>query len=165
VDHLFPTDRVVSDTCRVIYYFRASPDRRRVLFGGRVSATETDPRVSGPRLHAAMTRRFPQLRETRVTHSWLGMVAYSFDTLAHCGVHDGVHYATSYCGSGVSMASYLGMRMGQRVLGLKEGRTAFDDLPFPTRPLYFGRPWFLPAVVAYYAWRDRREFSRAARQA
>ena len=162
VERLFPTDRVVSDTCRVIYYFRASPDRRRVLFGGRVSASETDPRVSGPRLHAAMTRLFPELAEARVTHSWLGMVAYSFDTLAHCGTHDGVHYATSYCGSGVSMASYLGMRTGQRLLGLKEGRTAFDDLPFPTRPLYFGRPWFLPAVVAYYAWRDRREFRAAA---
>lgn len=165
VERLFPTGRVISDTCRVIYYFRASPDRRRVLFGGRVSARETDPRVSAPRLHAAMTRIFPELRETRVSHSWLGTVAYSFDSLAHCGVHHGIHYATSYCGSGISMASYLGMRTGQRVLGLKEGRTAFDDLPFPTRPLYFGKPWFLPAVVAFYAWRDRREFRRASRVA
>lgn len=162
VERLFPTDRVVSDTRRVIYYFRASPDRRRVLFGGRVSTRETDPRISGPHLHAAMTRLFPELRNTQVSHSWVGTVAYSFDSLAHCGVHDGIHYSTSYCGSGVSMASYLGMRSGQRVLGLKEGRTAFDDLPFPTRPLYFGRPWFLPAVVAYYAWRDQRESKRAA---
>ena len=43
-----------------------------------------------------------------------------------------------YCGSGVSMASYLGMRAGQKVLGLKDGQTAFDGLPFPTRPLYTG---------------------------
>ncbi len=164
MDRLFPTDRIASDTCRVVYYYRASPDRSRVLFGGRVSATETDARVSGPRLHAAMARIFPELAGTRISHSWTGTVAYSFDTLAHCGTHEGLHYATGYCGSGVSMASYLGMRTGQRVLGLKEGRTAFDNLPFPTRPLYSGRPWFLPAVVAWYAWRDRMEVDRAARE-
>ncbi len=163
MDRLFPTGRIASDSCRVVYYYRASPDRTRVLFGGRVSATETDPRVSGPRLHAAMVRIFPELAKVRISHSWAGTVAYSFDTLAHCGVHEGLHYATGYCGSGVSMASYLGMRTGQRVLGLKEGRTAFDDLPFPTRPLYSGRPWFLPAVVGWYAWRDRMEIAKAAR--
>jgi len=162
MDRLFPTDRITSDTCRVVYYYRASPDRTRVLFGGRVSATETDPRVSGPRLHRAMTRILPELAATRISHSWTGTVAYTFDTLAHCGVHEGLHYATGYCGSGVSMASYLGMRTGQKVLGLKEGRTAFDGLPFPTRPLYSGTPWFLPAVVAWYAWRDRMEIARAA---
>jgi len=161
MDRLFPTDRTTSDSCRVVYYYRASPDRTRVLFGGRVSSGETDPRVSGPRLHAAMTRIFPELASARVSHSWMGTVAYTFDTLAHCGVQEGVHYATGYCGSGVAMASYLGMRTGQRVLGLAEGRTAFDGLPFPTRPLYTGTPWFLPAVVAWYAWRDRTEIARA----
>lgn len=163
MDRLFPTGRIASDTCRVVYYYRASPDRARLLFGGRVSATETDPRVSGPRLHAAMVRIFPELAGVRISHSWAGTVAYSFDTLAHCGVHDGLHYATCYCGSGVSMASYLGMRTGQKVLGLKEGRTAFDGLPFPTRPFYSGRPWFLPAVVGWYALRDRMEIAWAAR--
>ena len=60
------------------------------------------------------------------------------------------------------MASYLGMRIGQKVLGLKAGKTAFDDLPFPTRPLYSGNPWFLPPMVAYYRWRDRKQYERAA---
>jgi hypothetical protein len=36
------------------------------------------------------------------------------------------------------------------MMNLKEGRTALDDLPFPTRPYYFGIPWFLaPSVLAY----------------
>jgi glycine/D-amino acid oxidase-like deaminating enzyme len=162
---LFPTNRIISDSRRVVYYYRASPDFTRVLFGGRVSATETDPRVSGPRLHAEMVRIFPELAEVGISHSWAGTVAYTFDTLPHCGTHDGIHYATGYCGSGVSMASYLGMRTGQKLLGLAEGQTAFDGLPFPTRPLYAGRPWFLPAAVAWYRWRDQRECARAARTA
>lgn len=155
MDRLMPTDRVVSDTRKVIYYYRPSPDRTRILFGGRVSAGETDPRLSGPRLRADLVRLFPELSGTRISHSWVGFVAYTFDTLAHVGRHDGIHYAMGYCGSGVSMASYLGMRIGQQVLGLEEGRTAFDDLPFTTRPLYTGNPWFLRAFIAGYRLLDR----------
>lgn len=159
---LFPTDRIASDTCKVIYYYRSSPDGRRVLFGGRVSATETDTTISGPKLFADMCRIFPQLAPYQVTHSWMGRVAYTFDELAHTGVHDGVHYAMGYCGSGVSMASYLGKRLGQKVLGLAEGQTALDGLSNPTRPFYTGNPWFLPATVALYRKIDRMQTRRAA---
>lgn len=155
VDRLFPTDRIVSDTRKVVYYYRLSPDRRRILFGGRVSHAETDPRLSGPLLHSELIRLFPELRGTKISHSWMGFVAYTFDTLAHAGRQDGLYYAMGYCGSGVSMASYLGMRTGQKVLGLEEGWTGFDGVHFQTRPLYHGRPWFLAASVAYYRWLDR----------
>ena len=155
VDRLIPKNRIVSDTRKVVYYYRASPDRRRILFGGRVSHQETDPRVSGPLLHADMVALFPELATTRVTHSWCGFVAYTFDELMHTGVHDGIHYAMGYCGAGVGTASYFGMRIGQRVLGLPEGVTALDDLPFETRPFYNGKPWFLAASVRWYRWRDR----------
>ena len=164
VRRLFPAGRVVTDTRRVVYYYRASPDGRRVIFGGRVSAAEQGARRGAPRLHGEMARIFPELSGARVTHAWAGTVAYSFDSLAHCGVRENVHYAAAYCGSGVAMASWLGMRTGQRVLGREEGRTAFDDLPFPSRPFYTGRPWFLPAAVAWYRWRDRRECRRAMRR-
>ena len=156
VDELFPKDRIVSDTRMVVYYYRLSPDRRRVLFGGRVSYGETDPRVSGPLLRDELVRLFPQLANMRISHSWMGLVGYTFDTMAHAGRHEGMHYAMGYCGSGVSMASYLGMRTGQKVLGMAEGRTGFDDVPFQTRPLYNGNPWFLAASVSYYRWRDSR---------
>ena len=159
---LFPTARIASDTRKVVYYYRASPDGRRVLFGGRVSANETNTALSGPKLFADMCEIFPQLASYGVTHSWMGRVAYTFDELAHTGVHNGVHYAMGYCGSGVSMASYLGKRLGQKVLGLAEGMTAFDGLQNPTRPFYTGNPWFLPATVAWYRRQDRLQTERAA---
>jgi len=53
------------------------------------------------------------------------------------------------------MASYLGMRTGYQVLGQAEGETAFTQVPFSTRPLYTGKPWFLPASVAWYRLMDR----------
>jgi glycine/D-amino acid oxidase-like deaminating enzyme len=155
MDRLIPKNRIVSDTRKVVYYYRASPDRSRILFGGRVSHQETDPRNSGPDLHADMADVFPELRDIRISHSWCGFVAYSFDELMHVGVHDGMHYAMGYCGAGVGTASYFGMRVGQQLLGRSEGRTALDGLAFQTRPFYTGNPWFLAPSVRYYRWRDR----------
>ncbi|HEY5862718.1 MAG TPA: FAD-binding oxidoreductase [Casimicrobiaceae bacterium] len=153
---LMPKRRIVSDTRKVVYYYRPSPDGRRILFGGRVSHDETDPRVSAPLLHRDLVAIFPELAQTRVTHSWCGFVAYTFDELMHVGRHDGMYYAMGYCGAGVGTASYFGMRIGQQVLGRAEGRTALDGLAFQTRPLYTGTPWFLAALIRYYRWRDRR---------
>jgi glycine/D-amino acid oxidase-like deaminating enzyme len=156
MQQLMPKNRIVSDTRKVVYYYRASPDGQRILFGGRVSVSETDPAVSAPLLRADLVALFPELREVRVSHSWCGFVAYTFDELAHIGRHDGMFFAMGYCGSGVGMGSYLGMRLGQQVLGLAEGRTAFDGLPFETRPLYHGKPWFLAPSIRWYRWLDAR---------
>ena len=155
IEQLMPKNRIVSDSRKVVFYYRSTPDRQRIIFGGRVSHNETDPTVSGPLLHKNLAAIFPQLAEVKINYSWMGFVAYTFDTLMHVGNRDGLHYAMGYCGSGVGMASYLGMRMGQQVIGVADGSTAFDDLPFPTRPLYTGNPWFLAPSVAYYRLRDR----------
>jgi glycine/D-amino acid oxidase-like deaminating enzyme len=98
---------------------------------------------------------FPQLSEVKVSHSWMGYVAYTFDTLPHIGKQDGLYYAMGYCGSGISLATYFGMRIGQQLLGKAEGKTPLDNIPFPTRPLYSGNPWFLAPSIFYYQLRDR----------
>ena len=44
-------------------------------------------------------------------------------------------------------------RIGQQMADLAKGRTALDDLAFPSRPYYCGMPWFLaPSVWAYRTW-------------
>ena len=154
VDRLFPTDRVYSDTRRLIYYYRLSPDRQRMLFGGRVSLRETNPEVSATQLHRAMTALFPDLSAARISHSWYGFVGYTFDKLAHCGEDDGIYYAMGYCGSGVAMSSYLGMRMGRKAAGTETTLSAFERIPFPGRPFYNGNPWFLAPSVLVYRFRD-----------
>ena len=155
-ERLMPRDRAYSDSRKVVHYYRLSPDGTRILFGGRVSVGETDTVKSAPLLRRNLIEIFPELSEVKISHSWMGFVAYTFDTLAHTGQQDGLHYAMGYCGSGVSMASYMGRRVGNKVLGLAEGRTGSDDVVFQTRPLYSGNPWFLSGSVAYYRWRDRR---------
>ncbi len=155
MNRLMPTNRIVSDSRKIVYYYRPSPDRKRIIFGGRVSSSETDPEKSAPLLKRDLAGIFPELNNVKVSHSWMGFVAYTFDTLAHIGKYEGIYYAMGYCGSGVSMASYLGMRIGQQLLGMKEGKTGFDNIKFPTRPFYTGKPWFLSASVAWYRGLDR----------
>src|SRR3546814_6503302 len=73
MDRVMPTDRIVSDTRKVVYYYRPSPDRSRILFGGRVTSGETDPRRSGALLRRDLVKLFPELATVRVGHSWMGL--------------------------------------------------------------------------------------------
>jgi glycine/D-amino acid oxidase-like deaminating enzyme len=150
VRELIPAGRHISDTRRVVVYYRPSPDGERLIFGGRASLDERDPLVCVPRLRTMLRGVFPQLADVPVSHAWVGWVAYTFDTLPHVGQHDGIYYSMGYCGQGVVLAPYLGMRIGQQIAERPEGRTAFDGLSFPSRPFYTGVPWFLaPSVLAY----------------
>lgn len=155
VEQLLPGDRVYSDTRKLVVYYRASPDRRHIVFGGRVSIQETDPRTTAPHLHREMVRILPALKSTKISHSWMGFVGYTFDSMPHIGQHQGVYYAMGYCGSGVSLASYFGTRLGQKVIGIKAGETGLDSTRFETRPYYYGKPWFLAPSIHYYRLRDR----------
>jgi hypothetical protein len=58
----------------------------------------------------------------------------------------------------VVWAPYLGRKAALRILGAKDADTVFDRKSLQTRPFYGGRPWFLPAVLAYYGLRDRLPF-------
>lgn len=155
MSQLMPNDRVHSDTRKLVVYYRRSPDGTRLLFGGRVSVFESDPVKSAPALRQEMLRIFPQFVDVKLSHSWMGFVGYSFDHLPHLGEKDGLFYAMGYCGSGICLASYFGNRLGMQVLGRSEGKIAFNDMPFQSRPLYTGKPWFLGAVVRYHHIRDR----------
>ena len=151
---LMPRGRMVTDTNRLLCYYRPSPDRKRILFGGRPAYTEIPPQQSAKRLASYLRTLFPALANIPVSHSWFGMIAYTFDRLPHVGKVDGFHYAGGYCGSGVVMATWLGNKVAHRVLGSADGTTAFAEIRHPTHPLYYGRPWFLPLVQAWYQTAD-----------
>jgi len=150
VRRLMPHGRNLGDTRRVVVYVRPSPDGRRILFGGRAAAGERDVTRCVPRLRAMLAQLFPELAATQVSHAWMGFVAYTFDTLPHFGAHDGLFHCLGYCGQGVPSATYYGRRAGLRMVGDPAGETALEGLSFPTRPLYGGTPWFLPAAVVGY---------------
>ena len=151
---LIPKARTLSDTKRVLCYYRMSPDGRRMVFGGRARFTQVNPTVSAPILHRYMTDRFPQLRGVKVTHAWTGNVAFTLDALPHMGESDGLHYCLGCNGSGVAMMTYLGWQTARKIARAANYACSFDAEEFPDHPLYSGNPWFLPVVGSYYRLRD-----------
>lgn len=156
IDRLFPGRRMISDTKRVLNYFRPSPDGRRVLWGGRASFRSVSAEQAAPVLRAAMVACFPELALVKITHAWTGNVAFTFDYLPHIGVQEGIHYAAGCQGSGVAMATWLGHRAALKIAGAANEGFALDGLHFPTRPLYRGDPSLvLPVIGEWYRLRDR----------
>ncbi|MCZ0812365.1 FAD-binding oxidoreductase [Roseovarius sp. EGI FJ00037] len=157
---LVPNARGLADTRRVLSYFRLSPDHKRVLWGGRVGTAAMDPRESARRLHRVMTRVWPQLEDVRISHSWNGHVAFTFDFIPHLGEHEGVHFALGCQGSGVAMQTWMGYQTARMMLR-GNSESAFAEGRFPTFPGYRGNPWVLPLILMWFRLRDQIERSRS----
>lgn len=156
IESLIPARRVVSDTRRLLSYFRLSPDGRRLLFGGRASFLDIDELESGKRLFVMMCRIFPELRPVRISHSWQGKVAFAADLLPHFGVTpEGIYYAGPWNGRGIALGTYIGHRTALRMLGKAKPGTSLDGIAHDKiHPGYTGRPWFFPIVGAWYHAQD-----------
>jgi len=160
MQELSPRQQGFGDTSRLVPYYRPSPDGTRMIFGGRAFDVADRPEKYTGDLHRLMTRIFPQLKETGISHAWSGTVAYTFDHAPHIGqipegAMAGVHYAMGYCGSGVGRATWFGRKAALKILNDPEGSTPLDDLKFEDRPLYTGYPWFLPTILRWHSLMDR----------
>ena len=152
---LIPKGRTLSETRRVLYYYRMSPDGRRMIFGGWARFTQVAASVSAPILHRHMTARFPQLHGVKVTHAWTGNTAFTLDALPHMGQSGGLHFCLGCNGSGVAMMTYLGWQTARKIARAANYACSFDTTDFPGHRLYSGNPWFLPAIGGWYRLRDR----------
>lgn len=151
-----PSQRMIVDGFRRLHYYRASPDGQRVLFGGRPQLLGEGPLACARALERQMKALLPGLAGVEVTHSWSGTLGFAFDMLPHLTEPwPGLFVCGGYGGSGVAMSLHLGGKAALRLLGRPEGASAFDDLPFQTRFFHHGRGWYLPAVLGWYALRDR----------
>ena len=90
------------------------------------------------------------MQPVRITHAWVGWVAYTFDTMPHLGERDGLFYCMGYCGQGVPLAPYFGSEDRPANGGSRAGPHGARRSAVSLAAYYFGRPWFLaPSVWAY----------------
>lgn len=155
IQRVLPHDRTVIDTRRISNYMRRTPDGRRILFGGAGAIIDTSTEGLARRLQRQMAERFSDLRDTRIAYSWSGLLGPSFDLLPHIGEIDGIHFATGYSGAALPQGAYLGDKIASRITGQGDPATAFGEFPLETRPYYWGRPWFMPAAMAWYRLQDK----------
>lgn len=152
---LLPTDRTYLDHVHDIISLRRSPDGTRILFLWRTGTRPTNARAKGAQLHADAASIVPEIAKLKVTHSWTGRCAGTFNLWPHLVTHDGIHFAGGYCFAGLPMGTYLGRKAAARILGRPEARTVFADRSFPTVPGHTGSPWFMPYVMRWYGMLDR----------
>ncbi len=157
MEALIPGNRVAGDTKHILYYYRRSPDGTRMLFGGRARFSNSTEAQSAVGLRKFMLHTFPSLKNAAITHSWLGNVCFAYDFVTHLGrMEDGVYYSSSYNGNGISMATYMGHRAAEMMMGVPGHDRGVVNTHFPRLWFYDGNPWFLPIVGNWYRFLDRR---------
>lgn len=150
---LMPRQQMHSETRQLGHYYRPSPDGTQILFGGRRYDNNKD--AARERLRRNLVDIFPELEDKGLSHHWFGFVAFPSDQLPKLTVHDGVIYATGFCGSGTVWARWMGQKAAYVVLEKEEGATAIASRPFRAIPFYNGDPWFLPIMMNWYKFKDR----------
>ena len=163
MDRLMPRRMMMGENRQLGFYYRPSPDGRKILLGGRDASRRGDPLEPPLRLRAGLAQLFPELENVTLSHSWFGNVAMNRDMLPRLFEHDGIRYASGFCGSGVVWAPWVGSRAAHRLLGAEAGHSAFASRAPAAVPLYRGDPWFVPAIIKGYALQDHLAFRRARR--
>jgi sarcosine oxidase len=137
---ILPGGEVVSDTRRLLAYFRLDRDGR-LLVGGRGTPEGEADAAKYARIRKMLAWLFPHVTQPEIVFHWGGKVALTADHLPH--VHEpepGLHIAVGYNGRGIAMATMMGKLLAERVLGAP---AEVYGLPVtPIRPLPF---WSLRA--------------------
>jgi glycine/D-amino acid oxidase-like deaminating enzyme len=127
---ILPKGEGVSDTRRLLRYFRLDPEGRLIL-GGRGRFKETEEPAFYRGIANELRGLFPRLEAVDLEFHWSGQVALTLDHMPH--LHElapGVTAALGYNGRGVAMATAVGKLLAERVQG-----RPLADLPLPASPL------------------------------
>lgn len=156
LERLIPHNRAVGDTKHILYYFRRSPDGKRIMFGGRARFRHSTEIEGAEGLRHFMEETFPETRGVALSHGWHGNVCFAYDFCSHGGrMADGIYYVSCCNGGGISNQTYLGHRIAEHMLGRPDADCGVIGSHFPRLYFYNGNPWFLPMVGTWYRFLDK----------
>ena len=155
---LLPNGETLSDTRRVIRYWRLD-DEGRLLMGGRGPYREPDSPHHWDHLARDVRKQFPALRDIPFTHRWGGRVAVHVDYLPRLHrPQPGLLVAIGCQGRGIAWQSAMGAELARLAIDAR-----YDPvLPFsPVRAIPFYPMKALGVAATIAAWRalDRFGFS------
>ncbi|MFT3732160.1 MAG: FAD-dependent oxidoreductase [Hyphomicrobium sp.] len=154
---ILPEGQVVSDSRRIVVYYRRGPNRR-MLLGGRGSMSEpTDPKAWA-HLEHALKRLYPALSDAKIEKRWFGHVAMTLDHLPH--VHEpepGLIIAAGCQGRGVGLMTALGPRLVDYLATRDAERIPFPITPIRPIPFHAFRNIGISAAIAWYRLVDMLE--------
>jgi glycine/D-amino acid oxidase-like deaminating enzyme len=144
----------VSDTRRLLYYFRRGPGGE-VVMGGRGSfATPKSPR-DFRHIEAAIRTVWSGLSRTQITHRWAGRVALTPDYLPH--LHEpapGITALLGCNGRGLALGVTLGSLVADRLVHGTNAPFPFGPTPLRAVPLHGLHPVTVGALIHWYRFLD-----------
>lgn len=154
---VLPEGHCVSDTRRLLRYFRLDHTGRLVM-GGRGSFVDAGDARLFEDLQDALRATFPGLRESAWEYRWAGKVALTADAVPH--IHElapGVYAALGYNGRGVALATATGRVLAALTSGACGGALAFPVTAMRALPLHGWRRPVLELLVGWRKLMDDRE--------
>jgi glycine/D-amino acid oxidase-like deaminating enzyme len=147
---ILPGGQAVSDSRRVVIYYRKSPDGRLFL-GGRGTMTEPTSARGWAHLERAMLRLFPDLAGIAIERRWFGRVCMTLDHLPH--IHEpesGLVIAAGCQGRGIGLMTALGPRLAEYVVTRDSAVLPFPLTAIRPIPLHRFRRIGVGAAIAWY---------------
>jgi glycine/D-amino acid oxidase-like deaminating enzyme len=156
-EKILPEGQAVSDSRRILVYYRKSPDGRLVL-GGRGRMALPKSADDWAHLQRAMLRLYPALSAVAIERRWFGRVAMTPDHLPH--IHEpepGLITALGCQGRGVGLMTALGARLAAYVASGDAKHLPFPVSPIRPIPLHAFRQVGVAATIAWYRMLDALE--------
>jgi glycine/D-amino acid oxidase-like deaminating enzyme len=152
---ILPEGQVLSDTRRLLLYFRLDAEGR-FLMGGRGAFGESGVLARQADMRAVAEQLYPQLAGIEWQHHWGGFVALTTDHLPHLHeLEPGITTALGYNGRGVAMATAMGKLLADHAAGLPTADLDFPVTGLKPIPFHALRKPAVAATTAWYKLRDR----------
>lgn len=159
IHELLPTRAAVYDTRFAFDYYRRLGDDR-LLWGGRISIRDRDPRAVERLLRRDLVKVFPELADVRVDFAWSGLMGYSPHKMPHIGeIEPGLWTCQGFGGHGVATTSVGGELVAAAIA---EGDQGWRDYSRYGLTPAFGWLGRLGAQVTY-SWLQARDWLREKR--
>jgi len=154
---ILPEGQAVSDSRRILVYYRKSADGRLVL-GGRGRMALPTSAGDWAHLERALLRLYPLLSGIAIEKRWFGRVAMTPDHLPH--VHEpekGLVAVVGCQGRGVGLMTALGGRIATYLASGDAMRLPFPVSPIRPIPFHAFRQVGVAATIAWYRLLDALE--------
>lgn len=154
-----PKLRMYSDTKNDLFYFRPTPDHKRLLFGAFPIWAYQKENSSFVRsfFYKSIKRILPTLNNFTIDYIWGGKVGVTFNTLPQVKIENKKIYVFGCNGSGVALMPYLGYKSISLITNKTNSPITITKIRNKKNYFKFIISFFLPILGIYYRFKEKLE--------
>ncbi|MCF3933566.1 FAD-binding oxidoreductase [Acuticoccus sp. M5D2P5] len=151
---VIPGGEAVSDTRRVVRYFRQDAEGRLIFGGGE--SFGTPPADIEAFVRPYLLEVYPNLADAPIAAAWSGTLGITRTRCPYIRrLEPGLYAAGGYSGQGVGLATFAGKVIADAVAGETDALDVFSHMPVP--PFPGGRRFQGPLAALAMAWFSLRD--------